>query len=138
MDRDEQIVGLYKAGDAAVAIGERFNLTARQVLRIVKKTGASRTIQESFILAIERGRMRYPRINPSLKQTRKKLSLATRLKILEAANYRCVLCGASAGDGERIEVDHIDNNLANNAPINLQVLCSRCNKGKAWTSRTPQ
>ena len=56
-----------------------------------------------------------------------------RMNILKEGNFRCALCGATAKDGVRLEVDHI-------IPIakggtsdksNLQVLCHRCNKGKS-------
>lgn len=56
-----------------------------------------------------------------------------RMLVLKEGNFRCAICGATAEDGVRLEVDHI-------IPIakggtsdksNLQVLCHRCNKGKS-------
>lgn len=135
--RNERIVGLYKAGDSAYEIAGQFNITSRQVQRIVNKAGAARTQAESFRLAIERGRMVYHHKPAHLKAQRKSLPLAMRYAALERDHYTCKLCGNRPEDGHRIEVDHIDNDATHNELSNLQVLCDDCNKGKAWFARTP-
>jgi len=62
------------------------------------------------------------------------LSLAIRFAIFKRDSYRCGICGASAGDGVRLEVDH---KIAvakggSNDEHNLWTLCFDCNRGK-WT-----
>ncbi|MDQ2947146.1 MAG: HNH endonuclease [Acidobacteriota bacterium] len=58
----------------------------------------------------------------------------------------CVLCGRSAKDGTRMNVDHIRPLHAHwnlrLAPHNLQTLCATCNHGKGgtdkdWRSKLP-
>lgn len=60
-----------------------------------------------------------------------------RYAVLVKCGGRCQCCGASASDGEVLQVDHIEPRWK--APHrsldidNLQVLCSMCNSGKgAW------
>jgi 5-methylcytosine-specific restriction endonuclease McrA len=134
LTRDERIVGLYKALHPATEIARDFGISDRQVQRIVYKAGVSRTQSESYRLAIEQGRMKYIRIPEHLKQHRKRLSDKTRYLVLSRDNFRCVTCGGTAQDCHRIEIDHIDNDPSNNDISNLQTLCSRCNKGKAWAT----
>ena len=64
---------------------------------------------------------------------RAKMSESLRYDVLKRDNYKCCICGYSAKDGEKLQVDHI-------IPIskggktelsNLQTLCSRCNIGKS-------
>ena len=63
---------------------------------------------------------------------RNMMSPSLRMKVLKRDGYRCRICGRSANDGVRLEVDHI-------IPIsqggqtelsNLQTLCWDCNRGK--------
>lgn len=135
--RNERIIGLYKAKYSTYEIAHEFNLTSRQVQRIINHAGIMRSKSESFKIAIEKGRMTYHHTPEHLKKKRKRLTDKVRFKVLEAAGYRCKLCGCTANEGYRIEIDHIDNDATHNELSNLQVLCSRCNKGKAWASRTP-
>ncbi len=63
-----------------------------------------------------------------------------RYEVLKEANGRCCLCGASAHDGVRLNVDHIKPvsrhpHLALDK-ANLQVLCSSCNWGKGGRDET--
>lgn len=57
-----------------------------------------------------------------------------RYDVLKASNGRCCLCGASAHDGVRLNVDHIKPVKTHPHLMlsrdNLQVLCSTCNWGK--------
>lgn len=59
-------------------------------------------------------------------------SLALRFQIFKRDDYRCQLCGGTARDGKRLEVDH---KLAvarggKNSRENLWTLCFECNRGK--------
>lgn len=55
-----------------------------------------------------------------------------RFEILRRDGYRCKLCGISADEGARLEVDHIIPIARNgsNHPDNLWALCRICNVGK--------
>ena len=66
------------------------------------------------------------------KRQRSMMSPSLRMEVLKRDGYRCRICGRSANDGARLEVDHI-------IPIskggktelsNLQTLCWDCNRGK--------
>lgn len=61
------------------------------------------------------------------------LSLKTRFSVFERDGRRCVVCGASAGDGVVLEVDHIKPVAkgGTDETKNLQTLCFDCNRGKA-------
>lgn len=132
MNRDQQIVERYKAGDYASNIAKDFNISPRQVQRVVMNHNASRTISESYKLAIKQGRMKYYIKPEHLKKKRKRLSNQLRYQVLERDNHTCQSCGATVEQGVRIEIDHIDNNPTNNVLVNLQVLCNLCNQGKAY------
>jgi uncharacterized protein YozE (UPF0346 family) len=65
-------------------------------------------------------------------KTRAGLSAAVRFVIFKRDSYRCQLCGATASDGRRLEIDHkvaIANGGSNDA-ANLWTLCFECNRGK--------
>lgn len=132
MTRDEEITDKYIKGFSAQELSATYGISPRQIQRIVNKAGKIRTISESYILAIKRGRMKYYRKPPELLKQRTSIPHKLRYKVLQDANYRCVLCGATAKDGIRIEIDHIDQDATNNTLDNLQVLCHPCNKGKAY------
>lgn len=64
---------------------------------------------------------------------RSKMSESLRYDVFKRDNFKCSICGMSAKDGVKLQVDHI-------IPIskggktemdNLQTLCSRCNIGKS-------
>ena len=42
----------------------------------------------------------------------------------------CVKCGFTAEHHTQLDVDHIDGNHGNNAPVNLQTLCKNCHSLK--------
>jgi uncharacterized protein YozE (UPF0346 family) len=65
-------------------------------------------------------------------RAREGISLALRFQVFKDDNYSCQLCGGTARDGKRLEVDH---KLAvarggTNARENLWTLCFECNRGK--------
>lgn len=64
------------------------------------------------------------------------VSLTTRFHILKRDGYRCGICGASAADGARLEVDHkvALSRGGTNYVGNLWTLCFECNRGKNASS----
>lgn len=60
------------------------------------------------------------------------LSLSLRFDIFRRDNYRCKICGNSASDGARLEIDHkIPVAKGGSDEIsNLWTLCFKCNRGK--------
>ena len=66
------------------------------------------------------------------KTSRKTLSLKLRFQVLKKSNYSCQLCGLSASDGARLEIDHklpLAKGGTNDIQ-NLWALCFDCNRGK--------
>lgn len=70
---------------------------------------------------------------PVIRRRREPVSPKLRFTILKRDGYKCRLCGASAGDGIKLEIDHV-------LPVakggkseeeNLWVLCQPCNAGKS-------
>ena len=66
------------------------------------------------------------------KKTRSGLTLSLRFNVFRRDDYKCQICGATAKDGVRLEVDH-------KVPVakggtddmsNLWTLCFNCNRGK--------
>ena len=55
-----------------------------------------------------------------------------RYEVMKRDNFRCVLCGASAKDGVKLEVDHIKpvSKGGKTELSNLRTLCKNCNRGK--------
>ena len=64
---------------------------------------------------------------------RAKMSESLRYDILKRDKYRCQICGISAKDGAKLQVDHIIpiSKGGKTEKSNLQTLCSRCNIGKS-------
>lgn len=64
---------------------------------------------------------------------RKPIKPSLRFDILKRDDYRCQMCGATAKDGAKLEVDHITPVAkgGSNDADNLQVLCRDCNAGKS-------
>src|ERR1035437_3227297 len=134
MNRNERIVKEYQANTCAKELSVKYDLTERHIQRIVTLAGASRTRSESYILAIQQGRMKYAHKPEHLKVKRKTIGLKLRFEVLNRDNFKCVLCGRTAQQAHRIEIDHIDNDPSNNVINNLQTLCDLCNKGKAYNA----
>lgn len=63
-----------------------------------------------------------------------------RYRVIQTYGARCQCCGATAGDGVQIHVDHIKprSKFPNLELVfsNLQVLCEPCNVGKSNTDQT--
>jgi 5-methylcytosine-specific restriction endonuclease McrA len=129
-----EIAEKYKQGSNATDLATEYGLTIRQIQRICAKFGVSRTISESYRLAIKEGRMVYYKRPEHLKIKRKRLDDKQRYHILGRDKSTCKMCGRKARDGERMEVDHIDNDFNNNVDSNLQILCQACNRGKTYNS----
>ena len=55
-----------------------------------------------------------------------------RYDVLSRDGFRCKICGATAADGVKLEVDHIIpvSKGGRSTIDNLQTLCERCNRGK--------
>jgi len=60
------------------------------------------------------------------------VSSRTRYLVLKRDGYRCVMCGATATEGAKLQVDHILPKSKGGKAVldNLQTLCDRCNRGK--------
>lgn len=132
-DRHRGIVGLYKSGRYTTEkIALVYNVSVRQVQRVAKDAGIIRTQAEANKLMAPF--KNYHTTPVELRVKRKQLTLKTRYSIIKAHPY-CTNCGRRPDEGIRLEVDHIDENAENNAPENLQVLCSQCNTGKSHKAR---
>ena len=64
---------------------------------------------------------------------RRSIKPSLRFRILKRDDYRCQICGDTAQDGAKLEIDHIHpvSKGGNNNTSNLQVLCRECNAGKS-------
>lgn len=64
---------------------------------------------------------------------RAKVSESLRYDVLKRDNFKCQICGATAQDGAKLQVDHIIpvSKGGKTEMSNLQTLCSRCNAGKS-------
>jgi len=69
-------------------------------------------------------------IKPTLK--RQPIKPGIRFQVLKRDGYRCQMCGVTAQDGAKLEIDHIHpvSKGGSNELSNLQVLCRDCNAGK--------
>ena len=64
---------------------------------------------------------------------RAKMTSSLRYDVLRRDGFKCVLCGSSAQDGVKLEVDHIHpvSKGGKTELGNLRTLCDRCNRGKS-------
>ncbi|NLI63013.1 MAG: HNH endonuclease [Methanosarcinaceae archaeon] len=67
-----------------------------------------------------------------IKRERSKLSHSLRYDILKRDGFRCQICGKTANDGIKLEVDHIKpvSKGGKTKKGNLRALCNICNSGK--------
>ena len=71
--------------------------------------------------------------NTAYKQHQRSLmTRKMRYEILKRDHFRCTICGASASEGAKLEVDHIKpiSKGGKTEPNNLRTLCQSCNRGK--------
>lgn len=63
---------------------------------------------------------------------RAKMTAGLRYDVMQRDGFRCVICGATAKDGAKLQVDHITPVSKGGKTVmsNLQTLCDRCNYGK--------
>ncbi|MBI2334618.1 HNH endonuclease [Candidatus Daviesbacteria bacterium] len=131
-----RILELYKKGMSTPEIEELLHLpvSQRQVQRIIKKFGLTRTKSESFRLAIRKGRRKFKRLGPGMgaKEFRKGITLTLRYAAFKRDGFKCTLCGYDVEDGVKLEVDHIVRpiNSGKNTLENLRTICSACNIGR--------
>lgn len=66
------------------------------------------------------------------KPKRRKIGLRTRFDVLKRDSYQCQICGATANDGCKLEVDHKTpkSRGGTDTMSNLWTLCFDCNRGK--------
>ncbi|MEA2839719.1 MAG: 5-methylcytosine-specific restriction enzyme [Methylobacteriaceae bacterium] len=64
---------------------------------------------------------------------RSALSVRVRWKVFKRDGFKCVVCGRTATDDVRLEVDHIHpvSHGGDDSETNLRTLCNLCNAGKS-------
>lgn len=131
----EEIARQYKTAKYTTEqIAKNYSVTPRTIQRIAKKLGVIRTQSEANKIVVPLKAYHRMRIPEHLKAQRKQISNKLRYEMYASHPY-CSSCGTTSKEGTRLEIDHIDNNATNNDPINLQVLCHLCNKGKSDLNR---
>lgn len=67
------------------------------------------------------------------KRERQVMNSSIRYNVFKRDNYTCQICGATAKDGAKLQVDHIIPVSKGGKTVmsNLQTLCDRCNMGKS-------
>lgn len=99
----------------------QYDVYSREVIYSIKD------IIECYDLAVEKeGKMSF------VKKQRAIVTDSLRYDVLKRDGFRCCICGATANDGVKLEVDHIVPISKGGKSIlgNLQTLCERCNRGK--------
>lgn len=119
--------------DTVENTAKKYGVTVRTIERVVKKHGAIRTVAQANKATAHLKDYSGMLVPGHLKVKRKSLSPKTRYEVMMAHPF-CSICG-NTKEILPLEVDHIDNNPSNNDISNLQVLCTLCNKGKAYSAR---
>jgi len=127
----EKALNHYKAYDMSVKdIASMAGVSVRTVQRWATKAGIVRDLRTAQGMSAkyrdyrgvsEKQKLHIPK--------RKSIPPSLRFEILESHPY-CAVCGATAGPGVYLDIDHINNDPSDNDPKNLQVLCHSCNIGK--------
>ena len=115
-------------------LAKKYNVTVRTIQRIAKKHGVVRTVAEANKVTAKFKNYEGHKVPDHLKVKRKTLKKSIRYKMLTEHPF-CKQCRRTLEEGYRLEIDHIDNNPANNNLTNLQVLCRECNQGKYFLSK---
>lgn len=132
--RDELIIKDYLSGKIMTQdIARKFSVSPRQVQRICRGYGVSRTIDQSNKLMAKYKNYDSLRIPEGLKKKRKTLPKGLRYKLIKEHPW-CKVCGANMMKCP-LSVDHIDGDATNNEMSNLQVLCLECNYGKKFENQ---
>jgi hypothetical protein len=120
---------LYLSGHSSHEIKDTLKLpvTARSVQRWIKQMGITRSVGDSFRLAVKKGRV--PWHFKKIKKHRTKLNPKLRYQVLKRDGFTCVLCGRRSPRCI-LEVDHVNNQPDDNRIDNLRVLCHDCNRGR--------
>ena len=130
MVEDEYVLGELNCD----AIGKMIGVSRKTIERYVKEIGILRNRSDAFKNAIKNGRMKYDHLKSDnkTKLRRKIINPAQRYSLLKNNNFKCSLCGDSAMEGAKLQVDHIVPIVegGGNEDSNLQVLCRECNFGK--------
>lgn len=119
--------------DTVENTAKKYGVTVRTIERVVKKHGAIRTVAQANKATAHLKDYSGMIVPEHLKVKRKSLSHKTRYEVMIAHPF-CSTCG-NTKDVLPLEIDHIDNDPTNNDVNNLQVLCTLCNKGKAYSHR---
>lgn len=133
-EQRKQVAKLYEIGKTTTwDIAKRFDISPRQVQRIAKNAGVIRPQDVANKVAA-------PLKDYSSAKTGRKRSfvpLQVRYDILADHPY-CSICGRTADDHVRLEIDHRNNDNSDSSLDNLWVLCDMCNKGKYWSNRNAE
>lgn len=126
----EQVEKLYSQGFSTFQIKERLSLTVdpRTLQRYLAKRGLIRPRKIAYDIAVKE-----KRLGPKIRRPKihyLKLPPKLRYMIFQRDNFKCQICGIDAKHNGILEIDHIDRNIRNNDPLNLQVICYECNLGK--------
>lgn len=127
----ERALNHYEAYDMSVKdIASMAGVNVRTVQRWAAKAGIVRDLRTAQGMSAKY--RDYGKVSEKQKlhiPKRKPIPPSLRFKILESHPY-CAVCGATAGPGVYLDIDHINNDPSDNDPKNLQVLCHSCNIGK--------
>lgn len=125
-ERNKLIIEKYLSGQAFTqAIAKEFDLTPRQVQRIVKEAGHGKTISERNKQIAHLKNYSEILLPKKVKEYRKYLPQETRLLFLRY-NDACEVCGIRRGFGCRLEVTFRNPKNFNDDMRNLKTVCRRC------------
>lgn len=137
---DARIIALYiDEKMSSVEIAEMIyretgiKFSPRSLQRVIRAHGESRSQENAFRNAMERGRVVWQLAEDAERRRKtKRMSRGMRYRVLQRDNFTCVLCGISAEGGGLLQVDHIVAlvNGGNDSLGNLRTLCVSCNVGK--------